>query len=91
MRLVKLDKRHKAFKEMGHRWAFRWEKYDIKSCPHVEGIMHEMHGSQYSYKSTSAWKSGFGSPIRGNIYRPYWVSFTDEQDATMILLRLDTK
>lgn len=90
MKLVKLNRRHTAYKELGHKWAFRWNSYDSKTCPKVESVMFAMHGSQYSYKATTAWKSGFGHATRGSVYRPYWVSFADEQDATMILLQLDT-
>jgi len=76
---------------LGHRWAFRWDSYDSKSCTQVEHIMHKMHGSQYSYKTSCLWKANFGHATRGNLYRPYWVSFINEADATMVLLQLDTK
>jgi hypothetical protein len=91
VKLVKLDKRHKAHKDLGHNWAFRWESYNVKYCSQVEKIMQTMHGSQYSYKTTAPWKSGFGHATKGNTYRPYWISFVNESDATFILLQLDTK
>jgi len=48
-----------------------------------------MHGSQYSYyMHNPTWKSGFGSISRDTGYRTYWVSFTNETDATAVLLRL---
>ena len=89
MKLVKLNRRHKAHKELGHNWAFRFNSYDNKLCPKIDRILHNMHGSQYSYKSTSVWKSGFGSVARGNSYRTYWISFVQESDASVILLQLD--
>ena len=90
MKLVKLNRRYKAFKEYGHQWAFRWESYDTKDCAKVERIMQDMHGSQYRWdkNASRAWQASFGHPTRGNSYRPYWVSFTDEHDATVILLKL---
>ena len=91
MKLVKLNRRHKAHKEKGHNWAFRWASYD-ETCGRVERIMQKMHGSQYQYMcndGTCCWSAGFGSPARGNCYRTYWISFVNEHDATMVLLRLE--
>lgn len=92
MKLVKLNRTHTAFKENGHKWAFRWDSYDTKTVPKVEHILHEMHGTQYRWNSSGhvAWKSNFGHPVKSNHgYRPYWVSFTDEHDATVVLLKME--
>lgn len=89
MRLVKLNKTHKAFKELGHRWAFRWDSYDVQTCPRVEQVFYDIHGSQYMYKA-GAWKSTFGYAVR-NKPRPYWVSFTNESDAALVLLKVDVQ
>lgn len=88
MKLVKLNRRHKAFKELHHKWAFRFDSYDSKICNKIERIMQDMHGSQYSWNSTACWKASFGSHVRGNSYRPYWISFTNEADATAVLLQV---
>ena len=89
MKLVKLNRRHKAHKELGHNWAFRFDSYDARQCPKIDRIMHDMHGSQYSYyMHNPTWKSGFGSPARGSGYRTYWISFINEADASVILLQL---
>jgi hypothetical protein len=87
MRLVKLNRRHKAHKELGHNWAFRWNSYDPNEVYKVEKVLQSIHGSQYSYNQT-VWKSGFGCPARGNSYRTYWVSFRNEADATVVLLQM---
>jgi len=89
MKLVKLNRRHKAHRDLGHNWAFRWESYDTKSCNQVERIMQGMHGSQYNYRHNPTWKSGFGHAISRNAYRPYWVSFVNEADATAVLLSMN--
>lgn len=90
MKLIKLNRRHTAFKENGHKWAFRFEPYDPKSCSKIEEILREMHGSQYRWDSrtTNIWKSGFGHSVRGGP-RPYWISFSNESDATVVLLQLN--
>lgn len=87
MKLVKLNRRYKAFKEYGHRWAFRFDSYDPKVVGPVERIFQDMHGSQYMWHRQTVWRATFGSPTR-NGPRPYWVSFTNEQDATVVLLQL---
>lgn len=89
MRLVKLNKTHKAYKEHRHAWAFRFSSYDAKRCPKIERIMHDMHGSQFSYyMHNPTWKAGFGSISRRTGYRTYWISFINESDASMVLLQL---
>lgn len=91
MKLVKLNRTHKAFKENGHKWAFRWDSYDPKTISQVERILQDLHGSQYRWnpRGATVWKANFGHAVKSNHgYRPYWVSFTDEQDATVVLLRL---
>lgn len=89
MKLIKLNRRHTAFKELGHKWAFRWDCYDPKTCHKTEQIMQDMHGTQYSWnpRTTNVWKSNFGHSVRGGP-RPYWISFINEADATVVLLQL---
>ena len=90
MKLVKLNRRYKAFKEEGHTWAFRFNSYDPKTTGPVERVFQDMHGSQWKYwNQPNAWKSNFGSPVK-NGPRPYWISFRDERDATVVLLRLES-
>lgn len=86
VKLVKLNRRHKAYKDLGHRWAFRWDSYDTKNCAKVENIFYAMHGSQY--RASCLWKSNFGHANRGNVYRPYWISFVNEADASLVLLQI---
>ena len=87
MKLVKLNRRYKAFKEYGHNWAFRFNSYDPKIIGPIERIFQDMHGSQYLYwNKPHAWKACFGSPTK-NGSRPYWVSFVNEQDASIVLLK----
>ncbi len=90
MKLVKLNRRHTAFKEHGHKWAFRFDSYGPKQVGKIEKIMQDMHGSQYTWnpRTSSVWKSGFGHAVRGGP-RPYWISFTNEADATVVLLQLN--
>lgn len=88
MKLVKLNRRYKAFKEYGHNWAFRFNGYDPGVIMKVERIFHNMHGSQYTYRGPTQWRACFGSPSKYGP-RPYWVSFKNESDATVVLLALE--
>ena len=87
MKLIKLNRRYKAFKEHGHRWAFQWDSYDAKTCIQVERIFQDLHGSQYSRK-TGPWRSNFGHWYKNRTARPFWVTFINEQDASLVLLRM---
>jgi len=88
VKLVKLNRRHKAYKDLGHNWAFRWDSFNSKTCSQVEKIMQGMHGSQYRYNVNPVWKSGFGHVPRGSVYRTYWISFVNESDASAVLLQV---
>jgi hypothetical protein len=89
MKLVKLDRRHRAYKEFGHTWAFRWNHYDLATCPKVEKIMNDLHGSQWNYRTTPKWQSRFGEHgTHRRQGRTYWISFLDEQDTTIVLLKM---
>ena len=100
MKLVKLDRRHKAFKDYGHAYAIRFAEWDMKASK-VEKIFTDAYGSQY------AWSSGVDSHfrnwrayfvIRGASFgirnpqsriRPYWISFKDESMATLVILKME--
>jgi hypothetical protein len=92
VKLVKLNRRYKAFKEYGHRWAFRWQSYSPKECGRVEKIMQDMHGSQWRWNRNDAreWQATFGHISSRQATRPYWISFKNEQDATVVLLKMST-
>ena len=88
MRLVKLNRRYKVFKDFGHTWAFRFDSYEPKAVSKIEGILLEMYGSQYTWKTPVVWRACFGHRRVGQD-RPYWISFTNEADASVILLQME--
>ncbi len=89
MKLIKLNRRYTAFKEHGHKWAFRWDTYDGVVCAQVERIFQNLHGSQYNFK-TGPWRSNFGYWSKNRTAKPFWITFTDEQDASLVLLRMNS-
>ena len=88
MKLVKLNRRHKAYRDLRHQWAFRWDSYDTKTCSKVKNIFYDMYGGQYSYKTSCLWRANFGHATRGSVYRTYWISFVNEADASVVLLQV---
>jgi len=49
-----------------------------------------MHGPGYLWNRNSCWSAGFGHPdTRNSGMRPYWISFTNEADASIVLLQME--
>ena len=89
MKVVKLNRRYKAFKEKGHTMGLRF-KTCSKEVLELETQCHLRFGSRWS--KNASWGSQFGSPDPNyHGYRPYWLTFKNEADLTLLLLTLDTK
>jgi hypothetical protein len=86
MKVVKLNRTHKMFKERGHTYGFRFDGYE-KDIINIEKICQELYGT-YWYEVNGPWSSHFGHAIRGGP-KPYWVTVRDEHYVTLILLRLN--
>ena len=93
MKIVKLNGRYKQYRENRHTVALRFESY-TKEVSMVERICRERlpglgngwlrHGGWYSYygdRPRSRW--GVQNP------RPYWITFRNEKDLTLVLLSAD--
>ena len=87
MKIVKLNRRFKQFKDAGHTVALRFNGWNT-DVPKVETICRERLGGR-SYDNRNSWYGYFGSPARGNTYRPYWISFRNESDLTLVLLSVN--
>lgn len=91
MRLVKLDNRHKLFKE-GYSHAFRFTSYGDESRS-VERTFERVIGPQYSRdnwcntRSTRRWTTQFGKARSSGEPRPYWIGCYSD-DAMMVQLAL---
>ena len=87
MKVVKLNRRYKAYKD-GFTHALRFDTWHIKAGE-IEQFLTNRYGSQYNwYKrhGNSQWTSGFGSRSSKYDARPYWINLRNESDVTMILL-----
>ena len=88
MKIVKLNRRHKQFKDHGHTVALRFESYVPKKVYAYEKVCRErLHG--HGYNREADWWAGFGHAINSNSYRPYWITFRNEADLTLVLLSAD--
>jgi hypothetical protein len=85
MKIVKLNRRHKQFKENGHTVALRFESYNPRTVAAYEKVCRaRLRG--HGYNREGDWCGYFGHAINSNSYRPYWITFRNEADLTMILL-----
>ena len=88
MKIVKLNRRFKQFKEYGHTVALRFESYQPKKISAYEKICRErLRG--YGYTRDGDWTSYFGHAPDSNSSRPYWITFRNESDLTLVLLSVD--
>ena len=88
MKIVKLNRRHKQFKENGHKIALRFESYNPKTVSAYEKVCRaRLRG--HGYNGEGDWCGYFGHAINSNSYRPYWITFRNEADLTLVLLSVD--
>ena len=87
MKVVKLNRRFKKFKEDGHTVALRFNKYSPATVRNIEDVCRLKLGFQYSFNSI--WSGYFGCKNGRNSSRPYWISFRNEADLTLVLLSVD--
>jgi hypothetical protein len=81
MKVVKLDNRHRLYKE-GFTHAFRFTSWSDEARK-IERVLSNKLGSQYAH--WPKWKSHWGKavPMGG---RPYWLGVREEKVITQVLL-----
>jgi hypothetical protein len=84
MKVVKLNRRFRMFKEHGHTVALRFSTYGIKSQTCENVCKKKLGGS--GWNPDRGWYSYFGSRNGRHDSRPYWITFRSEADATLVLL-----
>ena len=85
MKIIKLNKRYKAFKEYGHTMALRFDSYQ-RAIAYYENACYAKLGSRHH--PHPEWNAEFGSPNYKSRWssRPYYISFRNPEDLTLILL-----
>ena len=91
MKVVKLNRRYKQFKENGHTVAIRFESHTVKAIAYERACREKLKG--YGYTRSDPWYSYFGSKSSDEllVYQPrtYWITFRNEADLTLVLLSPD--
>lgn len=87
MKVVKLNRRFRQYKEAGHTVALRFNNWN-KKAQAVETICKDRLGSN-GWSRQGQWCGYFGAASGRNEFRPYWITFRDERDLTLVLLSAD--
>jgi hypothetical protein len=90
MKIVKLNRRFRQFKDHGHVVALRFNDWNKKANA-VERVCREkLQGG--GWLRDHDWYSYYGernSRYDRDIGRPYWITFRNEADLTLVLLSAD--
>ena len=96
MKIVKLDRRHKAF-QLGYTVALKFTSYTGQGAA-LDRACHRTFGSQYPRVrddgTVSVWRDWFGArresedPGDRTGRRPYFVAFTDDKYLTWVRLSM---
>ncbi len=88
MKVIKLNRRFRQFKEYGHTVAL---KFPNGFTPDAQAIARtcgkKLNGS--GWMREHEWYSYFGVRNGRDSVRPYWITFRNEADATLVLLCAD--
>ena len=85
MKVVKLNRRFKMFKEHGHVVALRFTGWGSNESVLYEKVCREKLGGG-GWLPSSDWYSYFGDRNSRTDVRPYWITFRREADLTLVLL-----
>ena len=86
MKVVKLNRRFRQFKEHGHTIGLRFSSY-TESVPYEKTVKTKLGSG--SWTRSDLWYSYFGDRRRLYESRPYWITFRNESDLTLVLLSID--
>lgn len=75
------------FREHGHVVALRFNSW-TKEASALESICRRKIGNDH-WDGSGAWTSRFGRAPNSNCSRPFWISFRNEADLTLVLLSAD--
>lgn len=86
MKVIKLNRRWKQFKEQGHVVAFKFNGWEKKVKVVQEKLKEITQSSGWS--ETGEWYSYYGARPGRDSIRPYFITMRSEQVATMVLLSM---
>lgn len=86
MKVVKLDRRFRQFNEHGHTIGLRFSSY-TDSVPYENTTRKKLGDG--GYVRHGLWYSYFGDRRPRHGGRPYWITFLNAADATLVVLSTD--
>jgi hypothetical protein len=87
MKIVKLNRRFRQFREHGHVVALRFEGHNKKSSEIEKVCRERLKGGGWSRDQD--WYSYYGDRNSRYDARPYWLTFRRESDLSLVLLCTD--
>jgi hypothetical protein len=89
MKVIKLNRRFKIYKERGHEVAVRFSSYTRKASD-LEEVCRTRLSLDSIWLVDRSWHSWFGASRDGRA-KPYFISFQKESDLTFVLMCLTNK
>jgi hypothetical protein len=77
VKVIKLNRRYKLYKEHGCTHAIRFNSW-ASEAGKVESFFRERYGSEYAYNSYGPWKTHWGKPGKYTP-RPFMIGVRDEE------------
>lgn len=87
MKIVKLDRRYLSYREHNHIIAVRFNSYMDSPRRLIEESCEKLLGPSVMWNKKGNWYSYLGSR-NSTGYTTYWVSFKNESDLTLVLLKM---
>lgn len=85
MKVVKLNRRFRQFKEHGHTVALKFFNGFTKDAAVIEWVCRErLNGA--GWRREHDWYYYYGKRNGRDTVRPYWITFRREADLTLVLL-----
>jgi hypothetical protein len=76
-------------KDHGHEVALRFATWNDRARE-VERVTKDTFGSQYTWSNTyETWHGYFGKASSHTNGRPYWITFRNPADLTLIMMKLN--
>jgi hypothetical protein len=88
MKVVKLNRRFRQFKEYGHTVALKFPHgHNLDAVVIEKACRVRLKDNGWSRNHT--WYSYYGDRPSRDALRPYWITFRNEMDLTLVLLSAD--
>ena len=85
MKTVKLNGRFRMYREHGHTMALRFKSWTA-DVSRYESACRKHLGSAWT---NGTWSSYFGARNGRSDSRPFWITFRNEADLTLVLLSVN--